>query len=628
MTASLYNLANTVAPVNYGLVRWWPFREGAGIRAADLSLYSRTASLSGFGAAGLPPKWVGTGLGFDATGNYVTAGAPLIPASSNFAVSAWVSPVDRSDYRSICGQHATGQAGRFIIEIEITSGQLLAFNGADQLSGLTVPLNQWSHIVVSRKGDVYSFWVNGVRGTDRTSSTALYQGANTVIGNANIANVDPFKGQIASVRIYNRALTEVDVRSLALSKVVGVIDRGPEFYALVAGGVTGAVSITNLGDITSLAGSPQIIGNSAILNNNDSVSINVVTSVTGGIACQSNSDSVTINGSSSVNGTVPISNNDDAINSQAISSVIGEMPVVNSNDTVLVAAVSTSIGTISINNTNDVVSITGSSSVSGDVSVSNSNDNVVIQGSVGSEVVGNISVVNIGDTLNASGMSTIVGTLGVLNTGDAVSSQGASTVSGELSILNFGDVVSIIGSTTVIASIGIVNIGDALTISATPAVIGNISLINNGDIVAIQGSVGDAVTGTVELTTASDNIIILANSTVAGSISVINSSDSISIDGLTSVAGNISFNTQNDIISVQGIVSNFGSISTLNNGDSVSLLGNTSVVGTISVINANDISTSVPGNVFTHPIGATTLIRIGNNYSLTQTGITYTISKL
>lgn len=79
-------------------------------------------------------------------------------------------------------------------------------------SGAVLTVGKWHHIVLTRSGDTYTQYVDGINVGSGTGSTTSLESANTYIGahyNNTAYNVD---GRVGQVRVYNAALSEEAIR--------------------------------------------------------------------------------------------------------------------------------------------------------------------------------------------------------------------------------------------------------------------------------------------------------------------------------------------------------------------------------------------------------------------------------
>ena len=90
-------------------------------------------------------------------------------------------------------------------------------NGVDHNVAYTVPLNTWTHICGTYTGANSEVFINGASfgAVARAWNTVLLGNSGLWIGQPDYAASQRFVGDIDDVRIYNRVLTAVEVRTLA-----------------------------------------------------------------------------------------------------------------------------------------------------------------------------------------------------------------------------------------------------------------------------------------------------------------------------------------------------------------------------------------------------------------------------
>jgi hypothetical protein len=211
------------------LVGWWKFDEGSTATTADSSGNGNTGTLGGSPL----PAWTASGklsnaLVFNATLNtdYVDVpDAAAFTLSTGFTASAWVyATADPTDIEDIVGQFYFADAGGSGWGLFLNSGMLPSIataNAAQSLlsSGTSLSLNTWYHLAVVYTGGTTGtnglIYINGVLDTSGTLNQVPQDSAYTVrIGAAPLALDNGFQGRIDDVRVYNRALSATEIKTL------------------------------------------------------------------------------------------------------------------------------------------------------------------------------------------------------------------------------------------------------------------------------------------------------------------------------------------------------------------------------------------------------------------------------
>ena len=216
-----------------GLFAYWPFEEGSGAVVAD-DAGSNDGTLNG------TPEWVASpigsfGLELNGPGDYVQIGDPAagdfdFNELQSFSFGAWINPsvIDGTGRRIISKR---GDSENIGFELGLWSGADGLFaevsDGATELStadffDIHVPEDQWSFVmaVVSREEGTLRVYVNGVEAEsvlDIFGLGTLASEAPLELGRASGNSARGFLGVIDDVRIYNRALSGLDVQELFAS---------------------------------------------------------------------------------------------------------------------------------------------------------------------------------------------------------------------------------------------------------------------------------------------------------------------------------------------------------------------------------------------------------------------------
>ncbi|WP_461521653.1 DUF2341 domain-containing protein, partial [Porticoccus sp.] len=216
--------SNTVTwnpPAPQGLVGYWNFDEGMGEQAFDLSGNGNHATLTN---TTLAADWVegntGQALNFTGTEDYVEVPySDELKLDGDFTITLWNKP-DSVDTRTrVIAQYGNTQWG--------TNGDGWMINqyGDDlywyyQSSGPTsgaanvFAVGEWAHIAISRSGDTFTLYVDGVQKDQDTRNTTT--NPFTPLGNHSLyfgsgAASQNHDGALDDVRIYDKALTAGEI---------------------------------------------------------------------------------------------------------------------------------------------------------------------------------------------------------------------------------------------------------------------------------------------------------------------------------------------------------------------------------------------------------------------------------
>ena len=207
------------ADITTGLVGHWNFDEGSGMTAVD-SAGTNTGTLIN------NPTWITTGqidgaLSFNGTNDYVTiSDNSTLEGFLSMTVATWIKSdvaqlsnnhsvvAKASSYILVFGQVAANFRGQFAVH----DGTTWHTSGA---SANTVADNSWVHFVGVYDGTNLKVYENGVESSsNNVGSFTIASNPNDVGIGANGSGGDKFSGLIDDVRIYNRALTQVEITEL------------------------------------------------------------------------------------------------------------------------------------------------------------------------------------------------------------------------------------------------------------------------------------------------------------------------------------------------------------------------------------------------------------------------------
>lgn len=224
-------------PINKGLVGCWLMNEGAGTKVFDISGKNNHGTLTN------GPTWTagkfGQGLNFDGVNDYTAIADSGSLHQSVGSVSYWVNATALSgslnrSYGKATGGWANGQ-GSLIMGFRNSSGwktELVYPNGGTPTSlygSTAIVAGSWYHVVGTYDGTTYKIYLNGsldgsvakAGNAFLASSGELCIGGDGSTGVCATGNV--FNGKIDEVRIYNRALSETELRRLYTEPFAGIL---------------------------------------------------------------------------------------------------------------------------------------------------------------------------------------------------------------------------------------------------------------------------------------------------------------------------------------------------------------------------------------------------------------------
>ena len=221
----------SLAPFVGGMVGYWPLNEGAGSFAYDLSGGNTTGTwngnasgTSGYYSPGYNQNWEGY---FNGINNYISVGSSTrIEPIQAGTYAAWVDPIANC---------APGGYGIVIADESVyydENGVALLCDDADDISleigsvntswnaidtpGYKFTPNTWFFVAGTWDGSNMKLYVNGVLVGSTAQTIVPNPQYSTFIGTdpSNPTQNNPFEGEIADVRIYNRALSAAEIQAI------------------------------------------------------------------------------------------------------------------------------------------------------------------------------------------------------------------------------------------------------------------------------------------------------------------------------------------------------------------------------------------------------------------------------
>ena len=143
---------------------------------------------------------------FDATDDFIDTNFPS-QTISNVTIEAIVYDTrNNSGYRAIV-QNNTNSDDALYIYPNNTLGFWPCGGGS-----LTVPANQWNYVAVTYNGSSFTYYVNGISQTVNSSCTDITDWQFLRIGAYGAGDGERWGGQIPVAKVYNRALSEGEVK--------------------------------------------------------------------------------------------------------------------------------------------------------------------------------------------------------------------------------------------------------------------------------------------------------------------------------------------------------------------------------------------------------------------------------
>jgi hypothetical protein len=204
---------------NDGLVGYWTLDEAAS-PFADASGYGNTGTLNGAYTSASPPTVKFTDVGgvtFNGTSNRITLGTTNLPAANAAqTISVWVKFSDASTTQSLVAITATGSA----VKLGLGGGFVRVRKSSGTLVQVAAPsTGVWHHVAYTLSGTNHTVYVDGVA----TSATATPDSGTptAAFAGATAAGTDLLAGSLDDIRIYDRALSAVEVETISRGYLPG-----------------------------------------------------------------------------------------------------------------------------------------------------------------------------------------------------------------------------------------------------------------------------------------------------------------------------------------------------------------------------------------------------------------------
>ena len=263
----IYNRA--LSPLEMGIVGFWNLDEGSGTTAHDSSGYGNNGTLV------KGPTWVpgtiGSALSFNGSNYVQIPDSPSLNITGNqFSISAWVNPRAQSNPFADLVSMRSGLLTQYFLwenwdstsrQIDFATG---LYNGTNvYVSSPTFhPLNTWYQVAAVYNGTRLRLFVDGsVEIDQRVTGNLLPLNMPVTIGFTPSFNFH-FNGTIDEVRIYNRALSQVDIAALLLRKTSTTVNCAPSLVdENQAASCTATVIDTSPGTVVTPSGSVSFATN-------------------------------------------------------------------------------------------------------------------------------------------------------------------------------------------------------------------------------------------------------------------------------------------------------------------------------------------------------------------------------
>jgi hypothetical protein len=147
---------------------------------------------------------------FDGTNDRVDIAGTVISGSQNFTIECACRSLAASTGEYIFGNYGIGNNG---IELYFYLNELILYYGGRYLFSPdnSILSNTWYIVTATRNGNNVALYINGSLSSSGTNSNSITTNNPYTIGNGYDFNGEIFRGNIASVKVYNRALSASEI---------------------------------------------------------------------------------------------------------------------------------------------------------------------------------------------------------------------------------------------------------------------------------------------------------------------------------------------------------------------------------------------------------------------------------
>jgi hypothetical protein len=173
---------------------------------------NKTVTANGNAGVALTASYYGSALSFDGSGDYLSIpdSSDFTLGSENFTIECWFNPNAYGSFPSIVHQYGSGTNRSFFFSLNGSSSPLLKFylyynsaSSVTEVTGVSVPLNQWTHVVAERQNNILSLYQNGVVTGIATNITYTVTDSSELITIGDVTGGNyPLNGYIQDLRVY------------------------------------------------------------------------------------------------------------------------------------------------------------------------------------------------------------------------------------------------------------------------------------------------------------------------------------------------------------------------------------------------------------------------------------------
>ena len=198
--------------ISTGLVAHYQFENIANNEVTDAAGGDHTGTVLGSGTTIDNSGKVNNAIQFNGSGYIDIPNKQGISGNTEFTLSAWVKPSVLGSHKTIMSLTTSGRD--FVFKFYNTTLQVHHYNGIYQFCNISDAgvTNEWMHVLCTWKNNQWKVYKNGVLGKTCDKNAILWN--SSILRIASLGTGERFVGSMDEIRIYNRALTDIDILEL------------------------------------------------------------------------------------------------------------------------------------------------------------------------------------------------------------------------------------------------------------------------------------------------------------------------------------------------------------------------------------------------------------------------------
>ena len=248
-STSLQTIAQpSYVPTN-GLIGWWPFNGNANDESGNGNngtVNGATLTTDRFGVAN-------KAYSFDGVNDYIDVGNPsgLGNNPQSYTQTGWAYLGDFNDAYVFITKRHDNSGNDWATPVSTLNSTFIFFaddafyQNAPKAETNSLSTNQWYHLAFVKSSDTYSIYVNGDLVESILDNHSMGGSNNNLIMGAQLAWPEFMKGKLDDMAVYNRALTECEIRSLFLSGTSSITTQPASQSVAMSSTNTAQFSVTS-----------------------------------------------------------------------------------------------------------------------------------------------------------------------------------------------------------------------------------------------------------------------------------------------------------------------------------------------------------------------------------------------